>query len=244
MCRHLAYVGPPVALQSLLVDPAHSLYRQSWAPRRQRHGAVNADGFGAGWYVDGRLAPVRYRRAQPIWTDASFASLVPTIASGCVLAAVRSASPGFANDESAAAPFTHDRWLFSHNGRVSDWSRTRKALWPQMADCRDAQAAVDSALLFGLAVSRWESGSTLGAALSSVTRDVLDTGGGRLTLLATDGERIAGSVLGEPLYVRREGGGVVVASEPHDDSPDWQEVPDGTLVEAAAGDVTMTAMDI
>lgn len=243
MCRHLAYVGPPVSLQSLLVDPQDSLYQQSWAPRRQRHGVVNVDGFGAGWYVDGRASPVRYRRAQPIWTDPSFASLAPTIASSCVLAAVRSATPGFANDESAAAPFTHDRWLFSHNGRVSDWPRTRKALWPRMAEAPDAQAAVDSALLFGLALSRWQSGSTLGAALAAVTRDVIDTGGGRLTMLAADGERVAGSVLGEPLYVRSDDGGVVVASEPHDDSPDWQEVPDGTLVEAVRGEVTMTAMN-
>lgn len=244
MCRHLAYVGPPRSLASLVVEPPHSLYAQSWAPRRQRHGVVNVDGFGAGWYVEGRTAPVRYRRAQPIWTDASFASLAPTIASTCVLAAVRSATPGFANDESAAAPFTHDRWLFSHNGRVEDWPRARKALWPQMAEAPDAQAAVDSALLFGLALSRWQSGSRLGAALESVTRDVLDAGGGRLSMLATDGSRVAGTVLGEPSYVCSTGGGVVVASEPHDDSADWQQVPEGSLVEAEPGEVTITAMNI
>ena len=50
MCRHLAYVGPPVPLARVLTEPAHSLYEQSWAPARQRHGTVNADGFGVGWY--------------------------------------------------------------------------------------------------------------------------------------------------------------------------------------------------
>ena len=44
MCRHLAYLGPPMTLQSLLLDPPHSLLRQSWAPRMQRHGTVNALG--------------------------------------------------------------------------------------------------------------------------------------------------------------------------------------------------------
>ena len=44
MCRHLAYLGRPVPLRELLADPPHSLLRQSWAPRRQRHGTVNADG--------------------------------------------------------------------------------------------------------------------------------------------------------------------------------------------------------
>jgi gamma-glutamyl hercynylcysteine S-oxide hydrolase len=47
--RHLAYVGEPRTLQSLLLDPSHSLAAQSWSPRTQLHGVLNADGFGAGW---------------------------------------------------------------------------------------------------------------------------------------------------------------------------------------------------
>src|SRR3954451_22821241 len=66
MCRHLAYVGPPEPLGRILVEPPHSLYRQSWAPRRQRHGTVIADGFGAAWYADVDPVPARYRRAGPI----------------------------------------------------------------------------------------------------------------------------------------------------------------------------------
>ncbi|MFE0319543.1 hypothetical protein ACFW05_26140, partial [Streptomyces albogriseolus] len=57
MCRHLAYVGPAEPLGALLVGPPHGLYRQSWAPRRQRYGTVNADGFGVGWYADGDPVP-------------------------------------------------------------------------------------------------------------------------------------------------------------------------------------------
>lgn len=65
MCRHLAFLGGEERLGALLVTPEHSLYRQSWAPRRQRHGTVNADGFGVGWYAEGTRrrpatgAPVR-----------------------------------------------------------------------------------------------------------------------------------------------------------------------------------------
>ncbi len=51
MCRHLAYLGPEEPLGRVLVEPPHSLFRQSWAPRRQRYGTVNADGFGVGWYA-------------------------------------------------------------------------------------------------------------------------------------------------------------------------------------------------
>ena len=237
MCRHLAYLGQPRTLHDLVVAPPHSLYEQSWAPRQQRHGTINVDGFGLGWYVESRRAPVRYRRAQPIWTDASFESLAPTISSPCVVAAVRSATPGTAADESAAAPFTHDRWLFSHNGRLHDWPTARKALLARAADVPDTRVGVDSALLFGLAVAAWQAGASLADGLLDAARSVADHGGGRLTMLAADGTSIAGLVLGEPLHVLIAGDGVLIASEPDVDGP-WREIADGTAVHVDAGGLT------
>jgi glutamine amidotransferase len=66
MCRHLAWLGEPVPLASVMLEAPYSLLRQSYAPRHQEHGVVNADGFGVGWYLPSRTDPVRYRRAQPI----------------------------------------------------------------------------------------------------------------------------------------------------------------------------------
>jgi gamma-glutamyl hercynylcysteine S-oxide hydrolase len=232
MCRHLAYLGAPITLQDLVIGPPHSLYEQSYAPRLQTHGVVNADGFGAGWYVPGRAEPVRYRRAQPIWNDQSFASLAPTISVGCALAAVRDATVGFGGDESCAAPFTHDRWLFSHNGAVGESMQLRKALQHKVSWVPDALAAVDSALLFGLAVSYWTAGASLGSGLAAVVRDAAAVGGGRLSLLATDGVRLAAVTWGEPQYVRITPERVVLASEPDDDAPDWTLLPDRSMVEA------------
>ena len=77
MCRHLAYLGPPATLRSVLIDPPHGLYRQAWEPRRQRHGTVNADGFGIGWYAEGDPVPARYRRGLPIWGDPSLPARRP-----------------------------------------------------------------------------------------------------------------------------------------------------------------------
>jgi glutamine amidotransferase len=245
MCRHLAYVGPPVTLQALLVDPPHSLHRQAWAPRMQRHGTVNADGFGAGWYVDSRPEPVRYRRAQPIWADASFASLAPTIESRAVLAAVRDATPGFAAaDESCCAPFAHDGLLFSHNGRVEDWPGVRKALWDQAWDIPEATAPVDSALLFGLVAARWQAGRALADVLASVVADVEAHGGGRLNLLATDGRTVAATTWGERTFHRVREDSAVVASEPFDDDDGWEESPEGTVLEASSGRVSVRAIDV
>ena len=121
MCRHLAYLGPPASLRSLLIDPPYSLYRQSWAPRRQRHGTVNADGFGIGWYASADPVPARYRRGEPIWGDPSLPDIARVIRSGAVLAAVRSATPGTAAGPEAAAPFGSGPWLFSHNGAAQGW---------------------------------------------------------------------------------------------------------------------------
>ena len=93
MCRHLAYLGPPVPLSSLVLEPPHSLAHQSWAPRDMRGGGtINADGFGIGWYTPS--GPIRYRRDRPIWSDLSLPDLAGVTTSGAILAAVRSATAG------------------------------------------------------------------------------------------------------------------------------------------------------
>ncbi len=128
MCRHLAYLGPPVSLRSLLTDPPHSLYRQSWAPRRQRHGTVNADGFGVGWYADGDPVPARYRRGGPIWADLSLPDIARVTRSGAVLAAHRSATPATRDGDKAAPRVADDRWLFRHNGSIGVWAESAARL--------------------------------------------------------------------------------------------------------------------
>src|SRR5438093_8158869 len=121
MCRFLGYLGPPVSLERLLMEPEFSLLRQSYAPRYQTHGRFNADGFGAGWYDRSvRPEPARYRTPRPMWTDAAFAGIAGLVTSGVVVAAVRSATPGFPIEESATQPFTAGPWLFVHNGSVED----------------------------------------------------------------------------------------------------------------------------
>lgn len=242
--RHLAYVGEPVTLQALLLDPERSLVHQPWSASTQLHGVVNADGFGAGWYALGREEPVRYRRAQPIWTDASFASLAPTIASPCILGATRSGTTLFAHDESVVAPFAQGRWLFSHTGGMTDWHRARRTLADRTLDIPEAAAPVDSALVFGLAASRWTAGTPLGVALVEAVRDVVAVGGGRLNLLAVDGHGIAGTTYGERLVVLEKDTGITVASEPYDDDPDWREVPEGVLVEVGEHGLTLTPLEL
>lgn len=247
MCRHLAYLGPQVSLRSVLIDPPHGLYRQSWAPRRQRYGTVNADGFGVGWYAAGDPEPARYRRATPIWADESFADVARVTRSGALLAAVRSASDGTGHGEESAAPFAADGWLFSHNGRVDGWPASAAAVAATLpaSALLDLDARVDSALLWALVLHRLRLGMTATDALCD-TVSVLSSAGvtGRLNMLLTDGREIAASCHGDTLCYRATDGAIVVASEPGDDELGWVDVPDGSVLTAGAAGVTVSSLII
>lgn len=225
MCRHTAWLGRPRSLQELLVDPPYGLVRQSWAPRRQRYGTVNADGFGVGWYDGDRVA--RYRRGGPLWADASLLSMAPVVRSGCVLAAVRSATVGGPGGEEACAPFLlGDRVLLSHNGAVPV-----EAVAPLVGSAALARvgSTVDSA--FVAALVEQSLGDGLPAALASAVRAVAAVApDARLNLLATDGTSVAATAWGDTLCWRALDGGAVVASEPSDDDTGWEDVPDRSLL--------------
>jgi glutamine amidotransferase len=246
MCRHVAYLGPSLPLGRLLVEPPHALYRQSWAPRRQRYGTVNADGFGVGWYAEGDPVPARYRRAGPIWADRSFADLARVVSSSALLAAVRDATRSGAAAEAAAAPFAHGPWLFSHNGAVADWPDSLAPLVPTLspADVLSLEARNDSAFVWALVLARLRRGDDPGRALADTVAEVAAASpASRLNLLLTDGATIAATAWGDTLWYRsRPGRATVVASEPHDDHPHWLEVPDRTLLLASRTDVQLSPL--
>lgn len=246
MCRHLAYVGPAEPLGALLVGPPHGLYRQSWAPRRQRHGTVNADGFGVGWYAEGDPVPARYRRAGPIWADLSFTDLARVVRTEALLAAVRDATLSGADAEAAAAPVASGAWLFSHNGAVPGWPGPLAPLAAALPaeDLLSLEARNDSAFVWALVLARLRAGDAMGQALADTVAEVAAAAPeARLNLLLTDGAAVAATAWGDTLwYLARPGGGTVVASEPYDDDPRWQEVPDRTLLAASRTDVLLTPL--
>ncbi len=244
MCRHLAYAGTPVRLAEVLTEPPHSLVRQSWAPRAQRHGVVNADGFGVGWYAPDDPLPARHRGAGPIWADPTLPDLARVIRTRAVLAAVRSATPGTAQGAQAAAPFADGSWLFSHNGVIPGWPESVADLAGALpaADLARLDAASDSALLWALVRHRLRHGEPAATALARVVSAVAERAPARLTVLMVDGQRIVGCVLGEPMVARELDGGVTVASEPWDDDPDWRPLPDSSLLTAAPGGVITTTL--
>ena len=251
MCRHLAYLGPPATLRSMLIDPPHGLYTQAWAPRLQRHGTVNADGFGVGWYAPDDPAPARYRRPVPIWGDESFADIARVTSTGALLATVRCATAGTDPGSAAVAPYASGSWLFSHNGVLDGWPAAASGLAATLSPAAllGLEARVDSALLWALVRHRLGLGLDPAPALADTVAAVRAAGlTGRFNFLLTDGQVIAATAAGDTLFCRQfpgrhgRGRAVVVASEPGDDKPGWTEVPDGSVVTAAPGQVSVAEM--
>lgn len=218
MCRHLGWLGDPVSVASLVLEPANGLVVQSYAPRRQKHGLMNADGWGVGFFSsdvpDG--TPRRWRSATPLWGDASFASVAPALRGGCIVAAVRSASVGMPIEASASAPFTDGRWLLSHNGLVD------RAMLPLSTR---AESTNDSALLAALIFERG-----LDRLADTVAGVASADPNARLNILAGNGSQLIATTWGDTLSVLRRDDGTVLASEPYDDDPRWRELPDRHLV--------------
>ncbi len=191
LSRSAAHAGSEV-----LLEPAHGLLEQAWAPSDMRGGGtINVDGFGAGWYPAAGPAgvPVRVRSDQPIWSDTSFAAVAGVTEATGVLAAVRSASPGMPVVSTAAAPFTEDRWLFSHNGIVFGWPDALEALAATLPvlDLITLDAPTDSSLLWALVRHRLRAGHDPAAVLGETVRAVEEAApGSRLNLLLTDGSTI------------------------------------------------------
>lgn len=247
MCRHVGYLGPPVSLGELLVEPAHSLLEQTWEPVDMRcGGTVNVDGFGVGWYPEGGKPPARYRAAAPMWTDRSFASLAGSVLSGAVLAAVRSATVGMPVTHTACAPFTDGRWMFSHNGRVEGWpdSLAKIAAELDVVDLMTLEAPTDSAVLWALLRERLNRDQDPAAAVGElIERVVAVSPASRLNLLLTDGTRMVATTWTHALSLRVDGESVTLSSEPFGDNSEWEEIPDRQLVIADVNQVRVTALD-
>jgi glutamine amidotransferase len=250
MCRHIAYLGPPRTLGSLLHDPQRSLEVQSWRPAFQREGAMNADGWGVGWWDPAvRPEPARYRTASPMWTDGSFRSVAHVVQAEAMLAAVRSATPPSPIVDTGNAPFASGPWLFSLNGFVTAFragigEQLRRSLTVERA--AGIEGSADTEVLFALVLDQLDAGATPADALAQVTATVLALTEGKLNLLLGDGQAITATACGNSLFTLRDSGlaadGVLVASEPLDDDPAWERVPDGSVVLASIDDVEVVPL--
>jgi gamma-glutamyl hercynylcysteine S-oxide hydrolase len=245
VCRHLAYLGPPVPLGALLVDAPHALVDQARHPRRQHSGTENPDGYGVAWFSAGDETPRRYRTATPMWEDPVLRTLASTVCTPALLAAARLASPGSPVERSGNAPFVAGAYAWSLNGVVDGWHDGVGAdVRARVSERRRAriEGVTDTETLFALALDHLDAGAAPGPALEAVLETVTARTSGRLNLLLSDGNRVAASAWGNSLVARALPGSVVIASEALDDHPSWVDVPDRTLVAGDADGLAQTPL--
>jgi len=242
MCRMLAYLGPPVAASTLVVDPPASLLLQCTAAREQASGCDNPDGWGFGWFpAPGE--PECYRTTTPMPGDERGLARLAGLVSGHLMAHIRLKSPGSPVEVAGNAPFVDGAWMFAHNGHVEGYrSGRREELRAELTPARRAALAgdADSEVVFGLLCDTMDRGVDAPAAVGQV---VAALGAGNYNLFLTDGRRLIACRWGNTLYLRRDDpveGGTVVVSEPHDDRPGWEAVPDRSLVVVEDGRLAVT----
>ncbi len=252
MCRLAAYLGPEIVLQEFLLDPEHSLYKQSWAPQELRYARLNADGFGFGWY-SGDESPAIYRNHLPIWSDTNLSDLARSLSADMWLAMVRSATDGFANGTANTQPFRHQDLLFVHNGFIENFNHNLRG---QIRDAisTEIEAGIegntDSEYLFALIRQTLtdEPDTPLEEAMRDCLYQVdewLDGHKALLNIVLTDGVRIYASrhALHDPcpsLYYTTDDenfpeGAQLVSSErltsgESGDAEFWQSVPEHHLL--------------
>jgi glutamine amidotransferase len=134
MCRLMLYLGPETRLSSLIIEPAHSLIRQS-THSTEREEPLNGDGFGIGWYArEFSAEPAVFRSITPAWNNRNLQNLARVVASDCVLAHVRAATQSSGVNEANCHPFRWRQYLCMHNGDVGDFRLVRRQLLAQVCD--------------------------------------------------------------------------------------------------------------
>lgn len=226
MCRLAAWSGDPIALEELVVKPTHSLLTQSHDANEAKL-AVNGDGFGFAWYLDG-AGPGQFRDVLPAWSDGNLPSLCRMIKSPLFLAHVRASTLA----ETARVnchPFTYGTWSFMHNGQIGNFTRVRRELESSLPDDLYLRRAgsTDSELVFlmllaeGLETDAPRAISRVLARLQALRHR--DDAPSRLTCVLSDGDRLiafrhASDEKAPTLYSRTEEkrghSGIVLASEP------------------------------
>ncbi len=155
MCRWLAYSGAPVLLEEVLFKTDHSLIDQSLRASASAS-TTNGDGFGIGWYGK-RDVPGVYKDVRPAWNDTNLQALAAQIESPMFLAHVR-ATTGSPVQRTNCHPFTHQKWLFVHNGLINEYKKLHRdlalavspELFPLIGGTTDTEIMFMLALSFGM----------------------------------------------------------------------------------------------
>ncbi|ASJ76778.1 Gamma-glutamyl-hercynylcysteine sulfoxide hydrolase [Granulosicoccus antarcticus IMCC3135] len=139
MCRVLAYIGPEIPIESLLLEPENSLINQTLDP--ELHPLLQLAGWGFGAWGEHLLKPEQallYRRPMAAFYDDNAKSFIPSLQASTMLAHVRAAaynSNTVLADENCH-PFSYKEtpWIIAQNGALPNWRVLQKEL---LSHCKD-----------------------------------------------------------------------------------------------------------
>ena len=166
MCRVLAYIGPEIPLESLLLTPENSLINQTLDP--ERHPQLQLAGWGFGAWSEHLLKPEKpflYHRPMAAFYDDNADGMVPSLQVSTMLAHVRAAnynSTTVLADENCH-PFSYKEtpWIVAQNGDLPNWKILQREL---LSHCKDTyleqmRGNTDTEFLYVLLLSLLESDS-------------------------------------------------------------------------------------
>ncbi|MEI5010721.1 class II glutamine amidotransferase [Streptomyces sp. PmtA] len=196
MCRWLAYSGTPVQLETFLYRPSHSLIDQSLHSRLGVE-TTNGDGFGLGWYGEETETPAVVRDTGPAWNNRNLREIAAHVRSPLFFAHVR-ASTGSAVQQTNCHPFRHGRWMWMHNGAITDFHRLRRdlamavdpVLFSFIEGSTDSEVMFFLALTFGLDQDVPGAVARMAGYVEAVGRDEGVEHPLQMTIAVSDGERL------------------------------------------------------
>ncbi len=166
MCRVLAYIGPEIPIDSLLLNPENSLINQTLDP--ELHPLLQLAGWGFGAWSEHLLKPeepLLYRRPMAAFYDDNAVGIIPSLQASTLLAHVRAAaydSKMVLADENCH-PFSFDGtpWILAQNGALPNWQILQRELLPHCQDkyLKQMRGTTDTEFLYVLLLSLLESDS-------------------------------------------------------------------------------------
>lgn len=166
MCRILAYIGPELPLESLLLEPENSLINQTLDP--ELHPLLQLAGWGFGAWSKHLLKPEEpflYRRPMAAFYDDNADRIIPSLQANTLLAHVRAAAYNaktvLADENCHPFSFTETPWIIAQNGALPNWQILQRELLPHCENryLEQMRGTTDTEFIYVLLLSLLEGDS-------------------------------------------------------------------------------------
>lgn len=160
MCRVLAYIGPEIPLEELLLTPSNSLVNQALDP--EHYPDLQLAGWGFGLWSEHLLKPEDpfiYRRPMAAFYDDNAERIIPSLRASTMLGHVRAAlynsSTVLVDENCHPFSFEETPWIVAQNGELPNWMLLQRELLRHCEDryLKQMRGTTDTEFLYVLLLS-------------------------------------------------------------------------------------------